>query len=100
MMIRGNTIKYSSFKKRQENDKEKKKKKIEKEIHELEVKVNNNLMENNEAFLNIIHKKEQLAEIRKTKIEGVMLRSRCRYQDLGKKPSRYFLKSCKSKFYK
>ena len=36
-------------------------------------------------------KKETLAEIRKKKIEGVMLRSRCRYEDLGEKPTKYFL---------
>ena len=29
-------------------------------------------------------------EIRKDKIEAVMLRSRCRYQDLGERPSKYF----------
>ena len=57
----------------------------------MEVKVNNNLTENNEVFLHITHKKGQLAEIQKTKTEGVMLRSRRRYQDLGEKPSRNFL---------
>ena len=28
--------------------------------------------------------------MRKEKIDGVMLRSRCRYQNLGEKPSKYF----------
>ena len=32
-----------------------------------------------------------MEEIRKTKLEGVMLRPRCRYEDLGKKPTKYFL---------
>lgn len=31
-----------------------------------------------------------LTDIRKEKIDGVMLRSRSRYQDLGEKPSKYF----------
>ena len=33
------------------------------------------------------NKKNRLNEIRKHKIEGVMIRSRCRYEDLGEKPS-------------
>ena len=36
-------------------------------------------------------KKDQLQEIRKHKLEGVMLRSLCRYEDLGEKPTSYFL---------
>ena len=36
-------------------------------------------------------KRNQLEEIRQKKIEGVMLRSRCRYTDMGEKPSKYFL---------
>ena len=36
-------------------------------------------------------KKETLAEIRKKKIEGVMLRSRCRYEDVGENSTKYFL---------
>lgn len=30
--------------------------------------------------------------MRKVKIEGTILRSRCRYEDLGEKPSSYFFK--------
>ena len=37
-----------------------------------------------------MEKKEQLTDIRKNKIDGVMLRSKCRYQDLGEKPKNYF----------
>ena len=44
-----------------------------------------------EEILLLNEKKETLAEIRKKKIEGVMLRSRCRYEDLGEKPTKYFL---------
>ena len=38
-----------------------------------------------------MRKKESLADIRKKKTEGVMFRSRCRYGDLGEKPTKYFL---------
>ena len=37
-------------------------------------------------------KRNLLVELRKVKIEGTILRSRCRYEDLGEKPSSYFLK--------
>ena len=89
MMIRYNTIKYSSIKKRQKNEQQNK---IEEEIKELEDKINSYSATVMKSFflLDLAHKKEQLVEIRKDKIEGVMLRSRCRYQDLGEKPSKYF----------
>ena len=35
-------------------------------------------------------KKATLTALRKSKIEGVMLRSKCKYQDLGEKPTKYF----------
>ena len=44
-----------------------------------------------EDILVLNDKKEKLQEIRKVKLEGVMLRSRCRYEDLGEKPTKYFL---------
>ena len=83
MMVRGNTIKYSSIKKRQKNEQQNK---IGEEIKELEDEINNNSADNDE-ILNLAHKKEQLVEVRKDKIEGVTLLFRCRYQDLGEEPS-------------
>ena len=44
-----------------------------------------------EEILLLEDKKNKLEEIRKIKIDGVMLRSRCRYEDLGEKPTKYFL---------
>ena len=88
MTIRGNTIKYCSIKKRRKNEE---KMKLEQEISELEDEINNdfsNVEEN--KILSLAQKKETLVEIRKGKIEGVMLRSRSRYQDLEEKPSKYF----------
>ena len=50
--------------------------------------------------LNLLeNKKNKLNEIRKHTIEGgVMIRSRCRYEDLGEKPSNYFLNFEKRNF--
>ena len=36
-------------------------------------------------------KKTRLQEIRQKKLEGVILRSKCRYEDMGEKPTKYFL---------
>ena len=87
-MIRGNTIKYSSFKKKQQQQQEIK---LEQEIKILEDEVNANFLNMTEENLNDLeNKKSSLNEIQKEKIEGVMLRSRSRYEDLGEKPTRYF----------
>ena len=89
MMIRGHTIKYSSIKKKQSLEEERK---LQQEINDLEDEINNNILQiSEETFQNLSLKKTRLTEIRKNKIEGVMLRSRTRYQDLGEKPTKYFL---------
>lgn len=41
---------------------------------------------NVEKINSLEEKQNRLHEIKDTKIEGVKLRSRCRYKDLGKKP--------------
>ena len=88
LMIRGNTIKYSSFKKKRQQQQEIK---LEQEIKILEDEVNANFLNMIEENLNDKeNKKSSLNEIQKEKIEGVMLRSRSRYEDLGEKPTRYF----------
>ena len=64
---------------------------LEKEIEWLEQEINYNLLctgYNNMQLLE--QKKNNLINIRRNKIEGAMLRSKCRYQDLGEKPSKYF----------
>ena len=89
MMDRGHTIKYSSIKKKQLLEEERK---LQQEINDLEDEINNNILQvSEETFQNLSLKKTRLTEIRKNKIEGVMLRSRTRYQDLGEKPIKYFL---------
>ena len=37
-----------------------------------------------------MQKQNELVNLRNEKIEGVMLRSKCRYMDLGEKPTNYF----------
>ena len=91
MIIRGNTIKFSSIKKK-ENIREEQN--LEHEIKEIENEINTNFLNIEDEKLNIlVQKKERLVEIRKAKIEGVMLRSRVRYEDLGEKPTKYFFHS-------
>ena len=88
LMIRGNTIKYSSFKKKQKQEEEIK---LEQEIKLIEKEVNRNFLNMSEESLNNLEtKKAKLHDIQKDKIEGMMLRSRSRYEDLGEKPTRYF----------
>ena len=78
--IRGKTISYSSFLKKQRNNKEKK---LVEEITALEIELtpNNALLE---------EKRLELQEIRKKKIEGSVIRSRAKWIDQGEKTSRYF----------
>lgn len=67
-------------------------KKLEDDIKGIENDINNNFQNIDvEKLKSLSQKKSRLIEIRKQKIEDVMLRSRCRYQDLGEKPSKYFL---------
>ena len=80
MTIRGNTIQYCSIKKKVKLEDEKK---ILQEIKELEDELNNDFSNAEEnKILELSQKKQSLIDIRKEKNEGVMLRSRSRYQDL------------------
>ena len=53
-----------------------------------------------ETLNNLEAKKTMLNDIQKEKLEGMMLRSRSRYEDLGEKPTRYFLNLEKKKLHK
>lgn len=89
LAIRGETIKYSSWKKKENAKYEKQ---LEEQIAKLEHKISENIENvSQEEIIVLDEKKCHLHEIRKYKIEGVMLRSRCRYEDLGEKPTSYFL---------
>ena len=73
---------------------------MEQEIKQLEDEINNEISNiDDEKILNLSRKKPILTDIRKEKIEGVMLRSRSRYQDLGEKPSKYFFNLENRNFY-
>ena len=88
LMIRGNTIKYSSFKKKQQHQQEIQ---LEQEIKIIEDEVNANFINMSDEILdNLETKKTMLYDIQKDKIEGMMLRSRSRYEDLGEKPTQNF----------
>ena len=78
-MIRGNTIKYSSFKKKQQQQQEIQ---LEQEIKIIEDEVNANFINMSDEILdNLETKKTMLYDIQKDKIEGMMLRSSSRYED-------------------
>ena len=78
--------------------KKKEGKQLEDEISNLESKITETLQTVSQEDIYLLdNKKNRLHEIRKNKIEGVMLRSRCR-EDLGEKPSGYFLNLEKRNF--
>lgn len=80
MEIRGETISYSSFKKKQEN---KRQDIIQAEIRKLE-------KENNINYSVLERKKQELLELRTKKMQGVFIRSRAKWITDGEKPSNYF----------
>ena len=81
MEIRGKTIAYSTFKKRQQENKETQ---LIDEIETLE-------RENNFEKHNTLQEKNaELLEIRKKKIEGLFVRSRAKWIDQGEKVTKYF----------
>ena len=87
MMIRGNTNKYRSEKKKRI----KRGKTLEEDIKRLEYELyGNDININNQTVADLVQKQNQLINVRNEKIEGVMLRSKCRYMDLGEKPTKYF----------
>ena len=92
LAIKGETIKYRSRKKK---DNSRQEKQLENEISNLENKISETLQTVSQEDINLLDdKKNKLHEIRKSKIEGVMLRSRCRNKDFREKPSGYFLRDC------
>ena len=87
--IRGETIKYSSRKKKL---KQKEEKILENEISKLENSISADLQNANIEEVNLLdEKKTRLLEIRANTIDGVIIRSRCRYEDLGENHQVIFL---------
>ena len=87
MMIKSNTIKYSSEKKKQRLKEEII---LEEDIKRLENELcGNGVNINNQTVVNLVQKQNQLIDVRNEKIEGVMLKLKLRYMDLGEKPTNY-----------
>ena len=80
MEIRGKTIAYSSFKKKQENRREKE---LEEKINDIE----NNLTSNFDE-LNTL--KTELETLREKKIQGMAIRSKANWANQGEKVNKYF----------
>ena len=80
MEIRGKTISHSAYKKKKEKEKEDS---LQKEIANLEKssEINFDLLE---------IKKEELENVRKEKIKGIIIRSRVKWAEEGEKPTKYF----------
>ena len=82
MEIRGKTIAYSSYKKK---EKDKEERDLIKEIEDIEKQIKD---DSDVDLLEV--KKEQLRSIRKTKIDGMIIRSRAQWSLEGERNSRYF----------
>ena len=86
--IRGKTISYSSFRKK---EKDRQENQLVKEIEDMENSENLNLIA-------IENKKKTLENLRKVKIQGIITRSRVRWIEEGEKPTKYFLSLEKRNF--
>ena len=80
MEIRGKTISYSSYKKKQNQQKEEK---LEKEIEQMEE------LEHIDTEM-IKNKKLELENLRKERIQGIMIRAKIKWAEEGEKPTKYF----------
>ena len=89
MNVRGNSISFSSKKKRkaaqQEKDLEKKICEIEESIHADFARIDAHKLETLNNY------KDELQSIRDVKIKGCMLRAKVSWLDAGERPSKYFL---------
>ena len=79
--LRGKSISYSSYKKKQEEQKEKE---IIKKIESLEANLSNNNVNEVENL------KEELNNIRKHKMQGILVRSRAQIIEDDEKPTKFF----------
>ena len=80
MEIRGKTLSFSAYKKKQREQQEKKL------IADIETLENNQNVE----LDTVETKKIELENIRKEKLQGIIIRSRVKWAEEGEKPTRYF----------
>ena len=86
MEIRSKTISYEVWKKRKARDTEVN---IEKEIKHL----SDRIADSDNSLVDALNEKQlSLVNLRKSKMDGVMVRSRTRWMEYGEKPSKYFVK--------
>ena len=85
MKIRSKTISYSTWKKKEFNKLEGS---LERDIGILSNKVAEG---DNESIDLLSAKQADLVDVRKIKMDGVLIRSRTRWMECGEKPSKYFL---------
>lgn len=90
MRVRGETIKFSTALKRKRNEK---KEQLTRDIENLE-----NLENLNNNFDLLEDKKFELEQIRKSELQGEIVRSRIQWLTEGEKPSRYFCNLTKKNF--
>jgi len=83
MEIRKMTLEYSAKRKKEENRKEQD---LENEINKIE----NKIIKTEEELRNLQEKKDTLIGIRKTKMDGILLRSKARYASQGEHISKYY----------
>lgn len=90
MKIRGESIKYSSFKKKtQEN----KKLALEKKLLEVETSINNHhqvFFDEKEKWAQLYKIKDDLQELQENKTCGAMIRSKAMFFEFGEKMSKYY----------
>ena len=85
MEIRSKTISYEVWKKRKARDTEVN---IEKEIKHL----SDRIADSDNSLVDALNEKQlSLVNLRKSKMDGVMVRSRTRWMEYGEKPSKYLL---------
>ena len=79
MEIRGKTISYSSYKKKQNQQKEEK---LEKEIEQMEQleHIDTEMLKN---------KKLELENLRKERIQGIMIKAKIKWSEEGEKPTKF-----------
>ena len=84
--LRGKLISYASYKKKISAEKEKR---LEEEINRLDDEKFNNPLDF-DIIEQLEQKHKELEDARKQKIEGLMIRSRSRWYEMGEKTTKYF----------
>ena len=91
VLIRGETISFSSMKKKKFID-------VEKKMEEEIIRLEKDLESKDKDMLEVLEsKRNTLEELRKEKVNGILLRSKLKWVEFGEKPSKFFLNLEKKK---